>query len=103
MSLYYELSIFSLFFQYLHGRHVLHRDMKTQNVFLTGDEMTAKLGDLGLAKYVNLISHNFLKGLKHLSISQSFDGPVFSQSLSVSECWRSPHRKLSLFVVVHTT
>lgn len=26
--------------------------MKTQNVFLTGVEMTAKLGDLGLAKYV---------------------------------------------------
>lgn len=40
--------------QYLHGRHVLHRDMKTQNVFLTGAEMTAKLGDLGLAKYVKL-------------------------------------------------
>lgn len=36
--------------EYLHGRNVLHRDMKTQNVFLTGEEMTAKLGDLGLAK-----------------------------------------------------
>ncbi|XP_062609119.1 uncharacterized protein LOC134270886 [Saccostrea cucullata] len=36
--------------KYLHSRHVLHRDMKTQNVFLTGEDMTAKLGDLGLAK-----------------------------------------------------
>ncbi|XP_061178716.1 serine/threonine-protein kinase Nek3-like [Saccostrea echinata] len=36
--------------QYLHSRNVLHRDMKTQNVFLTGEDMTAKLGDLGLAK-----------------------------------------------------
>lgn len=36
--------------QYLHGRRVLHRDIKTQNVFLTGPNKTAKLGDLGLAK-----------------------------------------------------
>lgn len=36
--------------QYLHGRNVLHRDIKTQNVFLTGKEQIAKLGDLGLAK-----------------------------------------------------
>ncbi|XP_065923663.1 serine/threonine-protein kinase Nek4 [Magallana gigas] len=36
--------------EYLHERNVLHRDIKTQNIFLTGTEMTAKLGDLGLAK-----------------------------------------------------
>lgn len=36
--------------QYLHGRNCLHRDIKTQNVFLTGTEKVAKLGDLGLAK-----------------------------------------------------
>ena len=36
--------------QYLHERRVLHRDIKTQNVFLTGPEKVAKLGDLGLAK-----------------------------------------------------
>ncbi|XP_071170069.1 serine/threonine-protein kinase Nek5-like [Mytilus edulis] len=36
--------------QYLHARNCLHRDIKTQNVFLTGPKKTAKLGDLGLAK-----------------------------------------------------
>ncbi|XP_066472141.1 serine/threonine-protein kinase Nek4 isoform X2 [Tiliqua scincoides] len=35
--------------QYLHERHILHRDLKTQNVFLTRSNII-KVGDLGIAR-----------------------------------------------------
>ncbi|XP_064130467.1 serine/threonine-protein kinase Nek4 isoform X4 [Loxodonta africana] len=35
--------------QYLHERHILHRDLKTQNVFLTKANII-KVGDLGIAR-----------------------------------------------------
>ncbi len=35
--------------QYMHDRHILHRDLKTQNIFLTKNKII-KVGDLGIAR-----------------------------------------------------
>ncbi|XP_064638365.1 probable serine/threonine-protein kinase nek3 [Lineus longissimus] len=35
--------------RYIHGRNILHRDLKTQNIFLTNTG-TIKIGDFGIAK-----------------------------------------------------
>ena len=44
------LFMFSFFvFQYMHERHILHRDLKTQNIFLTKSKII-KVGDLGIAR-----------------------------------------------------
>ena len=34
---------------YIHGRKVLHRDLKASNIFLTGNN-TVKLGDFGISR-----------------------------------------------------
>ena len=43
--------------QYLHRKHILHRDLKSANVFLMKDESSpnylVKIGDLGVAKLMD--------------------------------------------------
>ncbi len=37
--------------RYVHSRHLLHRDLKSQNIMLGGpDNSVIKLGDFGIAK-----------------------------------------------------
>merc|ERR1712178_657844 len=40
----------SLGMQYLHNKRILHRDLKSENIFLNGTEEGVRIGDLGLAK-----------------------------------------------------
>ncbi|CEM27630.1 unnamed protein product [Vitrella brassicaformis CCMP3155] len=35
---------------YLHSNRVLHRDLKTSNIFMTSDRQTAKIGDFGISR-----------------------------------------------------
>ena len=35
--------------QYMHERNILHRDLKTQNIFITKSKVI-KVGDLGIAR-----------------------------------------------------
>ena len=50
-----EMEVFNWFVQiclaleYVHGRRVIHRDIKTQNIFLTGNN-TIKIGDFGISR-----------------------------------------------------
>ncbi|XP_013922060.1 PREDICTED: serine/threonine-protein kinase Nek5 isoform X3 [Thamnophis sirtalis] len=39
--------------KHIHDRKILHRDIKTQNIFLSGNGITAKLGDFGIARVLN--------------------------------------------------
>ena len=39
----------SMALEYIHGRKVLHRDIKASNIFLTGNN-TVKLGDFGISR-----------------------------------------------------
>ncbi|XP_035153571.2 LOW QUALITY PROTEIN: serine/threonine-protein kinase Nek5 [Callithrix jacchus] len=43
----------SLELKHIHDRKILHRDIKTQNIFLSKNGMVAKLGDFGIARALN--------------------------------------------------
>ena len=39
--------------QYLHERKILHRDLKSKNIFLSNQNSTIKLGDFGISRFLN--------------------------------------------------
>ncbi|XP_036312392.1 serine/threonine-protein kinase Nek5 isoform X1 [Pipistrellus kuhlii] len=43
----------SLGLKHIHDRKILHRDIKTQNIFLSKNGVVAKLGDFGIARDLN--------------------------------------------------
>jgi NIMA (never in mitosis gene a)-related kinase len=43
--------------EYLHSKKIIHRDIKTQNLFLTGDN-TIKIGDFGISKVLSDTTKN---------------------------------------------
>lgn len=48
----YSLRI-ALGLQYLHSKRVLHRDLKSENIFLFGADENLRVGDLGLSRMLN--------------------------------------------------
>ena len=46
----------ALAIKHIHDRKILHRDLKTQNIFLTA-QGEIKLGDFGIGKYLFIVSN----------------------------------------------
>ena len=44
-----NVHIVSFFHSYLHAKNIIHRDLKSNNIFLYDDNFTVKIGDFGLA------------------------------------------------------
>ncbi|KAJ7418098.1 hypothetical protein WISP_60994 [Willisornis vidua] len=50
----------SLGLKHIHDKKILHRDVKTQNIFLSNNGKVAKLGDFGIARQLNRSSLIFI-------------------------------------------
>lgn len=72
----------ALALQHIHSKKILHRDVKTQNVFLTSDGM-CKLGDFGIARTLNNTfdqANTFVGTPYYLSPELILERPYDSQS-----------------------
>ena len=52
MIIFHSLKCVFFTFQFIHERKILHRDIKSQNIFL-GKHRTVKLGDFGIARIMD--------------------------------------------------
>lgn len=72
----------ALALNHIHGKRILHRDVKTQNVFLTSDGL-CKLGDFGIARTLNSTfdqAHTFVGTPYYLSPELILERPYDAMS-----------------------
>ena len=71
--------------RYMHSRHVLHRDLKTANIFLTKEGMV-KIGDFGISKMLNTqqVGAHTVLGTPYYISPEMCEGKVYDEK---SDIW----------------